>query len=366
MKELLESKSQKELLERLGRYVCQAPLQIRVVVAGSLEPVAQIAEKNAPFPLRIQRINDFSVGQFNYGAGELRLHGTVFFCTSPHRHISYLISVCSGKVWHRSIVRLVHSLYPKLVPVFLSQQELLSLLRDARSIFPDSEFRVVGHTKKQPLKMGSRRKYESSRTRTEKPLEAVFTEAAEQNYWFSSLSFESRHVTDHGRQVLGLATSATISKYGHFFCTSQFERFLYGTLNRMADLAEQKMKFFSSRSRQPTQLSEQFSEPKPISITYDSPDFISQADTNNFVAIMRKMAGASCSVIHNNPYVHLSLVDSTDGSAAELWVLRNDEILLVPQLKSSEAALKKVVNYIFEEWREGSLSSSTFANELRP
>jgi hypothetical protein len=40
-------------------------------------------------------------------------------------------------------------------------------------------------------------------------------------------------------------------------------------------------------------------------------------------------------------------------------VLKNDEILLVPQIKASEAALKKVVNYIFEEWREGSVSSPT-------
>jgi hypothetical protein len=47
------------------------------------------------------------------------------------------------------------------------------------------------------------------------------------------------------------------------------------------------------------------------------------------------------------------------GSAADLWVLKNDEILLVPQIKASEAALKKVVNYIFEEWREGSVSSPT-------
>jgi hypothetical protein len=127
----------------------------------------------------------------------------------------------------------------------------------------------------------------------------------------------------------------------------------------MAEKAEQKMKFFSNRSRR---LTRAFA-PKPISITFETPEFVSQADTNNFVAIMRKMAGVSCSVHHDNPYVHLSVVDATDGSAADLWVLKNDEVLLVPQLQASEAALKKVVNYIFEEWREGAVSSPTSVHD---
>lgn len=359
MQELMECGSQSELLEKLAHYRCESPLQIRVVVAGSLEPIQNLVARESPFPVRVRAIGDYGVGQFNYSAGDLRLHGTVFFCRSPQAHITYLISICSGTVWHRSILRLIHSLYPKLVPVFFSQEELLDLLKRAKENFPETDLRIVGHTRKKRLKAGSRRKYESSRTRTEKSLEAVFAETEQQNYWFSSINFEYVSSTDgRGGEVL---STAAISKYGTLFCTAHFDRFLYGTLNEMATLAEQKMKFFSNRSR----LTLETHEPRPISITYDSPEFTSQKATDRFVGIMRKMTRTSCTVLHDNPYIHLSVVDSTDGSAADLWVLKNDEILLVPQLRASEAALKRFVNYIFEEWREGSVTSPT-SDGLQP
>ncbi len=355
MQDLLDSKSQTELFDKLGHYKCQPPLQIRVVVAGSQEDLGALAEKRSPFPFRVRETSEFSVGQFDYESGDIRLHGSLFFCPSPYKNISYLISVCSAVVWHRSILRLVNSLYPKLVPVFFSQEELFELLKLTKRTFPHSELTIIGHSRKQRLRIGSRRKYETSRTRTEKPLEAVFAEADEQNYWFSSVSVDITRAADDDKQLSHLFTSATLSKYANFFCTSQFDRFLHGTVNKMGEIAEHKMKFFSNRSRRLTRAF----EPRPISITYASPEFTSQTDTNNFVSIMRKMSDASCSVLHDNPYIHLSVVDANDGSAADLWVLKNDEILLVPQLRASEAALKRFVNYIFEEWREGSVTSPT-------
>jgi hypothetical protein len=134
----------------------------------------------SPFHIRIKEMGDLAIGQFNYGTGDIRLNGTLFFCESGYKNISYLICICSGVVWQRSVLRLANALYPKLVPVFFSQVELTNLLKQAKGIFHDANFRVVGHSRKQSLKMGSRRKYESSRTRTEKPLEAVFNEAVEQ------------------------------------------------------------------------------------------------------------------------------------------------------------------------------------------
>jgi hypothetical protein len=355
MQNLLESKSQRELFDTLARYECDSSTQIRVVVAGSVEPLADVAEKRSPFPLRIRQIGDFAVGQFNYVSGDLRLAGTVFFCSTAHKTINYIITVCSGAVWHRSVLRLVKALYPKLVPVFLTQGELFGLLNETKASMPDADFRIIGHSRRQSLRIGRRRKYESSRTRTDKTLEAVFSESEEQNYWFSSVSFEFEKTKGENRSTVVPLVSATLSKYGYFFCSSHFDHFLYVTLTKLADIAERKMKFFSNRSRRDIHAF----KTRPISITFESPQFGSQKESNSFVEVMQRMTGTSCSVLHNNPYVHLSVVDSADGSAADVWVLKNDEILLVPQIKATAAALKRVVNYIFEEWREGSVSSST-------
>lgn len=356
MREPLLARTQGELFDTLARLECEPPLQIRVLVAGSNEPVHSLVSKESPFPIRIHERGDFSVGAFDYQAGGLRFKGDVFFCGTRFERISYLVSVCSGIVWERSIMRLARSLYPSLVPVFFSQQEMLDLLQQAKQIFPATRLRIVGHTRKKRLKTGTRRKYETSRTRTEKSLETVFEEAEEQNFWFQSVGFEYTPERENNTvDFEGSLPSATLSKYGAFFCTSGFDRFLHGVLNQMVQIANRKMTFFSNRSRRSI---EQF-KARPITITFTSPAFRSVENNTRFSNIIRKMPRISCSVLHNNPYIHLSVVDTKDGSGTDLWVLKEDEIMLVPQLKASEAALKRLVNYIFEEWREGEVSSAS-------
>jgi hypothetical protein len=353
MRELLASQTEDELYRKLAALRCERPFQIRVLVGGSREPMAQLISRPLPFRLAVQRKVDFLQGSFDYGAGELRLSGEIFFCHAGFERISYVISVCSRTVWERAAVRLARALYPALIPVYFSQGEMLGLLEHAKTLFPDARLRISGHTRKKRLKVGTRRKYESSRTKTERPLEIVFREAQEQNFWFQSISFDYLREGRSEEEPDSGLPSATISKYGAFFCTSDFERFRYGILREMAQMAESKVDFFSNRSRR----SVQRYEARPISITFEGPVFRTGDDNKHFVGLLRKMPGVSCSVLHGNPYVHLFVRDRLDDSGAELWVLKDDEVLLIPQLKASEAALKRMVNYIFEEWREGQVGN---------
>ena len=50
---------------------------------------------------------------------------------------------------------------------------------------------------------------------------------------------------------------------------------------------------------------------------------------------MQLLRGTSVSVLHGNPYVHLSILDYHDGSAFDLWVLDRQRLIIVPQLKAS-------------------------------
>jgi hypothetical protein len=74
------------------------------------------------------------------------------------------------------------------------------------------------------------------------------------------------------------------------------------------------------------------------------------------VEAMQKLKHGTCTVLHSNPYVHLSLVDNIDFSSADVWILSQNQILIVPQLRASEAALKRIVNHVFEQFREGRIS----------
>jgi len=48
-------------------------------------------------------------------------------------------------------------------------------------------------------------------------------------------------------------------------------------------------------------------------------------------------------------------MDYSDGSTFDIWVLSPSEILIVPQFRSTVAAVKRVISCIFENYAEGTI-----------
>jgi hypothetical protein len=80
-----------------------------------------------------------------------------------------------------------------------------------------------------------------------------------------------------------------------------------------------------------------------------------QEEIRHFVQSMRKLPSASFSVLHGNPYVHLSVLDYKDGSAFDVGVLSPDAITIVPQMEGTVAAIKRIMNHIFNSYAEGQI-----------
>ena len=74
------------------------------------------------------------------------------------------------------------------------------------------------------------------------------------------------------------------------------------------------------------------------------------------MAVLRKYPHSIHAVQHGNPYVHVQIADTFDGSAFEVWSLADDEMVIVPQLHSTEAAVERLVHYVYEEFREGTIT----------
>ncbi len=96
-------------------------------------------------------------------------------------------------------------------------------------------------------------------------------------------------------------------------------------------------------------------EVRPIAIDYEFEVFREKIQGQKFISVVRKLSNASCSVIHSNPFIHLAVVDYLDDSSYEIWVLSARRIIIVPQVKTSEAALRRLCGYIFEEFGEGEI-----------
>jgi hypothetical protein len=210
--------------------------------------------------------------------------------------------------------------------------------------------RVLELSSKKRLLGASRKKFESVREWTDADLDAVFEEARERNVWFRSVGFEFASEKD-GR-VLSTGTRAGISKYGYFYCNGDFDVFERTLVQDLLVFSSNRLKFFTGRDRATTVRH----SPHPLQITYSVPIFRESDQGKRLVESMKKFKHGTCSVLHANPYIHLSVVDNKDFSSADLWVLAQDHILLVPQLRASAAALKRIVNHIFENFKEGQLS----------
>ncbi len=94
---------------------------------------------------------------------------------------------------------------------------------------------------------------------------------------------------------------------------------------------------------------------KPIVIEYDFDVFKDRNQNRRLIEILRKATFSSLSVFHANPYLHASFVDYKDGSSYDLWVLSNNRITIVPQMRSTYASLERLCNHIFIGFREGTI-----------
>jgi hypothetical protein len=63
--------------------------------------------------------------------------------------------------------------------------------------------------------------------------------------------------------------------------------------------------------------------------------------------------------MHGNPYIFLTIIDYVDGSTFDIWVLKANELIIVPQLKSTVNSLKRVISHIFDRYAEGTIQEFT-------
>jgi hypothetical protein len=179
--------------------------------------------------------------------------------------------------------------------------------------------------------------------------QSAFAEARERNVWFSSVRFEVvRHQgAAEAGQWAGL--HGRLSKYGDVSVDSGFDLVERTVLPFLAEITEKRLRLFSNRDR----ASAPRHSVRPLEIAYDRPLFKSPDDLKRLLESLRRFPHGTCTVLHGNPYLRATLVDDVDLSSADVWVLSQSNILIVPQLRASTGALKRLVNHIFESFAEG-------------
>jgi hypothetical protein len=274
------------------------------------------------------------------------------FCVlkSDYEGVWLLVTIASNDFWKDGLKRLIETLYPRLVRPFFTQRELQRFATNIEDEFAPLETRIVRTNSKGRIRTPlARRSFTSALSWTDTDLRTAFARANEDGSWFRSIALE--FLKTNRDAVATVGPKATISKYGYVSCTGRAAAFITSIIVPMCKSAYDRRSFLSKRDKRATEIL----EAKPLKIKYEFDIFSSAEQIRKLLNALKHLDHANCSVLHANPYLHVALVDNYDYSAVDVWVLDRREILLIPQIKTSEASLKRTINYIFETFREGSL-----------
>jgi len=273
--------------------------------------------------------------------------GSFYLMRHPeYSDVLILFAIDSGIFYQRILMPLIKSLYPRLLMTFITHRKFRRLL-DA--------FKLQGEFDSLRIKRASQRFRNSSVRRRKNvmpviswpnmEIEEAFEWVNENNGWFQSLEFESRR-KHRMEATIGLTRQGSLKC--NRLLTQAYRCFTLPVCKTIHD----NLAFFCKRGRQENPSL----NIRPISVTFDANLFEEVEENATFVESMRGMPSASVSVIHGNPYIHMSLIDYLDGSTFDIWAVEENRIVIVPQMKASISAIKRLINHIFDNYAEGQMA----------
>jgi hypothetical protein len=247
----------------------------------------------------------------------------------------------------KALAPFLGGLYPKVLLTFITHKRLKRLIEEFKTAGGYQDIVITRASQRLRYQEGSHFKHAMPVVSwPQMSLDEAFDWVRQNNGWFQSIEFE---VKDSDR----ITAAISVTRQGIVKANGLLHRaYNVFTLSACKTIHE-NITLFSRRAR----LAHPDLSTSPLVIEFDTDQFNEVEENKRLIQAMRKLRTASVSVLHGNPYLHLSLLDYFDGSAFDLWVLDDRRIILVPQLKASVAAIKRLVNHVFDDYAEGHLSS---------
>lgn len=279
--------------------------------------------------------------------GEKKEHEGLFFILEhlDYEKVYVAITLEDSVFFQRGIISFIQSLYPIASFTFITHTLLKKLIEN---------FKAINKFKKIKITRASLRiRFEEEGTKEKimpmvgwpnMDIEDAFKWVYENNGWFQSLQLE---VLDD----LSTYAYISITRQGYLQTKRFFLKSFNSFINPICQIIQQNISLFSNRSRRENPNL----NVKPLAIDFGSDQFIEVEENKKFIQIMKSLKASSVSVLHGNPYIHLSIIDYFDGSGFDLWVTDPRKVIIVPQMKGSMPAIKRIINHIFDTYAEGNI-----------
>lgn len=327
-----------------------APFRIRMKALysrGSVESTFTEMTRAGLF----KRLTDSGAG-FSFSAVRgTEIDSLVYFAVMPSSvgSVSIVVAVCEREEWHL-LLRAVKKEYPSLVPVYLSQRELLESISYLRNRLGDSynlRVREISAREKVQTPEGLRTK--TIREWTYEAWEKAVSDVSERRQIVSTISVAfHRRLAD--KIDIVPAAICKVSKWGEVDFTGRYDLIWSSVVLRIAEVGEKKLSFYSKRGLRETSF-----KAAPLAITYAAPIFSDVGEIRRLVTALTRYPRSMHSVQHGNPYAYVHVADAYDGSSFDVWAVTADSITILPRLKATEAAVDRLIRYIFDAFREGAV-----------
>lgn len=174
------------------------------------------------------------------------------------------------------------------------------------------------------------------------PYHAVFNRAENEGMFVDKVDFTVR---------ISPLLHAFVARTGVAkFVDGDIQFFRENILNEIVNTASGKHQVFQESSRKAGKVAVY-----PIDIDFGDTVFQDRSDNLTFLSALDLMSRSGIAIVHENPYVHVSLVDFFDGSAFDIFATAPGAVTIIPQVDASAFSLNRLCNHIFENFREGRL-----------
>jgi hypothetical protein len=245
--------------------------------------------------------------------------------------------------------------YSEASRLYLTSKQIKQILDSLKNFFKCEIItdRVVSYSRinKQKVVTESKKpRYKESDLRwTQEEYTRSFERAAENDLWIDKISF-------YGYKDDKLVLNASLSREGIFKCMPRnIEEFYKIASKYLLNIGAKNVKLFSNKS-----ITENKGKIKPLMVEYVTNIFEDVDQNKRLIRALSEFPDSSYSVYHGNPYLHASIVDYSDGSSYDIWVLSDNTITIIPQLRATFNSISRLCEHILKKFEEGEIVELDF------
>ncbi len=272
--------------------------------------------------------------------------GDFFIYEHPgYNNVYVTLTIESNHFFRRAMLPFFGSHFPQMMMTFISHKKLRKLLEKFQMENQFSNL-IITHASHR-LRFngdGKEKKIVPMVSWPKMGLDEAFNWVYQYNGWFQSLKFTAMRQNN-------LAAEISITRQGVIQTNHLFSKVFESFVLPICKTIHENNVFFGNRSRRDNR----DLAAKPLTIDFGIEQFSDPSENIKFIQSLRRLNKASISVLHGNPYIHLSVIDYFDGSTFDLWVLNSSQIFIVPQMRGSVFSIKRLINHIFDTYGEGDI-----------